>query len=207
MIWPLWTIATSAKPVAQNGWPASGETSDSVARRTWPMPCVPVKRGDVVDVVDVVGAADVLDDVEALADRGDLGDVLHRVGEGLQVAVEGDREAGGGADALLLDDRGVELGELGLDARDRPVGLVALADEEAQPQVPSPFGLVVEGEAGRVGAAVLAAVEHRDQRLADLAVVAVLLVEDPGDPAHVFEPRPSWWRLPTPACSTPRIGP
>ena len=31
MIWPLWTIATSANPVAQKGWAASGFTSDSVA--------------------------------------------------------------------------------------------------------------------------------------------------------------------------------
>ena len=68
---------------------------------------------------------------------------------------------------------------------DGGVGLVALADEEAQPQVPLAVGLVVEREAGRVGAAVLAAVEHADQRLADLASLAVaLLVEDPGDAAH-----------------------
>ena len=67
----------------------------------------------------------------------------------------------------------LELGEARLDALDGLRGLVALADEEAKPQLPSPFGLVVEGEAGRVGAAVLAPVEHRDQGLPDLPVVAV----------------------------------
>ena len=83
------------------------------------MPCVPREAGDVVGVVDVVGAADVLDDVEALADRDDLRGVLHRVGEGLQVAVEPDGEALGRADRLLLEDLGAELGELGLGSARR----------------------------------------------------------------------------------------
>ena len=43
---------------------------------------------DLVNVVDVIGAAQILDDVQALADRGQLGGMLHLEGELLQVAVE-----------------------------------------------------------------------------------------------------------------------
>ena len=91
--------------------------------------------GDVVGVVDVVGAADVLDDVEALADRHHLGGVFHRVRERLQVTVVADGEPLGRADGLLLEDLGAELGELGADPLDGLLGLLALADEEAQPQL------------------------------------------------------------------------
>ena len=90
-----------------------------------------------------------------------------RVGERLEVAVEANGEPLGRADRLLLEDLGPELGELCPDAIDRLLGLLSLPDEEAQPQLALPVRLVVEGEPGRVGPSVLAAVEHRDQVAAE----------------------------------------
>jgi hypothetical protein len=43
---------------------------------------------------------------------------------------------------------------------------------------------MVERETGRIRSAVLAAIEHVDQRLADLGPRAVLLEQDTGDAAH-----------------------
>ncbi len=63
----------------------------------------------------------------------DLGGVLHRVRERLEVAVEPDRVALRGPDGLLLEDLGVELVELLVDPVDALLRLLTLADEEAEP--------------------------------------------------------------------------
>ena len=138
---------------------------------------------DLVDLVDVVGGADVLDDVEALADRRELGRVLHRVREPLEVAVEADDEARRRPDDALLDDLGGELVELRPDVAKRPVGAVAVVEEEPQAIGAAAVHRVVQGEPGRVEAAVLAPVEHRDEVTPE-RVLGAVLVENPGDPTH-----------------------
>src|SRR5262249_23495585 len=123
------------------------------------------------------------DDVEALADRGNLGRLLHVVGELLQIAVELHVDAVADADPFLLDDARLEGGEPVLDPADGGLGLVARADDEAQAEL-ARNRIVVEGEAGRIRAAMLAAIEHVDQRLADFGLAVHVLVANPGDAAH-----------------------
>jgi hypothetical protein len=91
----------------------------------------------------------------------------------------------GRPDRFLVEDLGIELGELALDPLDRLLGLLALPDEEAQEELVVASRLVVQREARRVGPAMLAAVEHGDQGAADVTVGPVLLVEHPGDTAHI----------------------
>jgi guanylate kinase len=146
---------------------------------------------DVILEIDVQGAAQVLDDVKALADRGKLGGMLHLEGELLQIAVELDQHREGRAALLLFHDLGLELGELGLDALDGHLGHIALSHDEAQAQV-ARHRVAVEREAGGIGAAVLAAVQHVDQRLADFRIRgSAILVENSSDSTHGRVP-PFW---------------
>ena len=184
MICPLWTIATSAKPVAQNGCARLGRDVGLGRESHVADSMGPLERDDVVDLVDVVGAADVLDDVEAFTDRSERGGVLHRVRELLQIAVEAHEVAHRRPDELLLDDLRGELAEPRPDVTQRALGDVAVADEEPQVVGPTAVRRVVEREAGRIGAAVLAAVEHRDEITTE-RVLRSVLVQDPGDPTHV----------------------
>ena len=93
-------------------------TSDSVAMRTWPMACVPVNDDRPYWSCTGLRVAEVLDDLQGAAEREHLasGDVLHEVGEQLEVSVvrEGDAE---GVGRLLLDlvDASAERGQAGLD--------------------------------------------------------------------------------------------
>ena len=116
-------------------------------------------------------------------DRDHLGGLLDGVGELLHVAVELDGQLVVVAGPLLGDDLGALAGHRLGDAGDRGFRLLPLADEEAQPQ--PPFLLPgVEGEPGRVRAAVLAAVEHVDQGLTRAQQLS--LVHDSGDSTHAL---------------------
>ena len=74
----------------------------------------------------------------------------------------------------VIHRRRDELNDLG-------VRIVAV-DDETQAQAGDV--VLVEGEAGRIRPAMLAAVEHVDQRLAQDLIGALRLEEDPGDAAH-----------------------
>ena len=146
----------------------------------------PVGAAEAVDAVlpvDLVGAADVLDDLETRADREHLCGVLDVVGELLDVAVEAHSDPVVAAHPLVLDHAGAVLGERALDAGDGSLGLIAFADEEAQPQL-ALLGSAVEREAGRIGATMLAAVEHVDEGAAGRVGPAAVLEHDSRDPAH-----------------------
>jgi hypothetical protein len=75
------------------------------------------------------------------------------------------------------------LRELGADLLHRRIGLGAAANEEAQAQLTG-LCVVVEREAGGVRAAMLTAVEHADERLADLGLRALALEQDSRYSAH-----------------------
>ena len=146
-----------------------------------------VEAAHAVVVVDLVRAADVLDDLEARADRDHLRGVLDVVGELADVSVEARPDPVVAAHPLVLDDARAVLGERALDAGDGPVRLLALADEEAKAQLAVQC-VSVEGEAGRIGAAMLAAVQHVDEGAAGRVGAAAVLVHDSRDPAHVQSP-------------------
>ncbi len=169
-------------------------TSDSVAMRTWPIACVPVNDGEAVLLVDGLRVAEVLDDLERATEREHLrlGDVLDEVGEQLEVAVVGERDAER-IRRLLLDlvDLGAERGEprLDLDAMPaEPVRELEVArrvrvrelvahDEVAVLRAP------VERVPRRVGAAVLHRLEHPRHLVPD-RVLRPVAVDDPCDAAH-----------------------
>ncbi len=73
--------------------------------------------------------------------------MLHGVGEFLQIAAEGDPRAVVVADALVLDDARLMLAERLLDTARGRLRRLALADEEAQPELVGVLG-AVEREAG-----------------------------------------------------------
>ena len=146
-----------------------------------------VEAAHAVVVVDLVRAADVLDDLEARADRDHLRGVLDVIGELPDVSVEARPDPVVAAHPLVLDDARTVLGERVLDAGDGLVRLLPLADEEAQAQL-AVQGVSVEGEAGRVGAAMLAAVQHVDEGAAGRVGPAAVLEHDSRDPAHGQSP-------------------
>jgi hypothetical protein len=157
-----------------------------------------VAADEAVEVVlrgHLLGVAQVLDDLQRAADREHLGagNVLHAVGQRLEVAVEAERDVERVLGALLV--RGVG----GADRHEPALDLRAMA---AQPvvelevarrvrvgelhahRVGAVDGRAVEREAGRVGPAMLHRLEHRGHLAAD--VVRPVPVDDPCDPAHGY---------------------
>ena len=119
----------------------------------------------VIGIVHVVSAAHVLDDLQAGADRDDLGDVLQVIGHLPHLAAEVHHDAVVVGDHLIFDDLRLVLGEDLLDLGDRRGRLVAGTNEKAQAQLVV-RGVAIKREAGGIRAAVLTPVEHVDQRLA-----------------------------------------
>ena len=154
-----------------------------------------VRAGEVVQVVaagDRLRVAEVLDDLERVAEREhlDVGHVLDEVGEPLQVAVVGHRDAEGVL-GLLLEilhvraERCQPALHLGT-VSSQPVLVLEVARRvrvgELVPHDHEVRRLTVEGVAGRVGPAVLHRLEH-PRHLGPDRVLAVL-VDDPSDSAH-----------------------
>ncbi len=79
-------------------------TSDSVAMRVWPIPCVPLKFLQLVVARDRGGVAQVLDQLQGLTDRQDLDavDILDVVDQPSKVAVIAEEIAEGVFGRLLL---------------------------------------------------------------------------------------------------------
>ena len=169
-------------------------TSDSVAIRTWPIACVPVKSASPYVLVDGLRVAEVLHDLEGAAEREHLGlgDVLDEVGEELQVAVVLERDPER-VRRLLLDvevpaaERGeprLHLGampaqpilEVEVTRRVRVRELVA-HDEVAVLRV------AVQRVARRIRPAVLHRLEHPRHLVAD-GVLRPVPVDDPRNSAH-----------------------
>ena len=85
--------------------------------------------------IDIVRTADILDDIQALADRNDLGQgccMHHRIGEFAQIAVIRHQHLIGVADALVFNDFRIMAFQGALDQRHRLIRLGAFTDQESQ---------------------------------------------------------------------------
>ena len=149
---------------------------------------------EAVLLVHGLGIAEVLDDLERAAEREHLGlgDVLHEVGEPLEIAVELERDAEGVRRLLLgLVDASTERDESRLDFGAMPpqpvlevevTRRVRVGELVAHDEVPV-LGAPVQRVARRVRPAVLHRLEHPRHLVAD-GVLRAVPVDDPGDPAH-----------------------
>ena len=155
-------MATSAKP-----WPrtdAPPRLDRGLGREAHVAePVGAVEAVHAVLVVDLVRAADVLDDLEARADRDHLRGVLDVIGELLDVPVEARPDPVVAAHRSSSTMRALCLWSAPWMRAMDWSRFLPLADEEAKAEL-TLQGVSVEGEAGRVGAAMLAAVPGMSMR-------------------------------------------
>src|SRR5262249_37339213 len=83
----------------------------------------------------------------------------------------------------LVDDLGLIVAQLVLDALNSDFGVRTLADDEAQAQL-ARHRIMVERESGRIRSAMLTAIEHVDERFTDLGSRTTLLKQNAGYTAH-----------------------
>ncbi len=117
----------------------------------------------MIALVDIVCAAHVLDDVKALAERYHLGGMLHGISKLPQITAEVHHHSVGVTYLLVFEHRSLVLGKRLLDPSHRRDCLLAIANKKAKLELACVLG-TVEREARRIGAAMLTAIQHIDQR-------------------------------------------